>query len=190
MINRVCFTKVFGLAAATILLSASSVQAGFHLWTLREVYTDNSGSLQFIEMFDPTFGGQQFVSGFTISVTDVGNTQTHNFTFPGNAPGDSFNHALLLGTAGLQAAGGPTPDFIIPNNFLFGAGGSISFFNASGPYTALPTDGVNSRTWGGGNAPNSPQNYAGQVGFITVPEPASAILLLSGGILFAFARRK
>jgi hypothetical protein len=97
---------------------------------------------------------------------------------------------MLLGTAGLQAAGGPVPDYIIPNNFLFAAGGSISFFNASGPYTALPTDGVNSRTWGNGNALNSPQNYAGQIGFVNIPEPAFVSLLAGGMLLALFRRRK
>ncbi len=39
--------------------------------------------------------------------------------------------------------GGITPDYIIPSNFLFLSGGTISFAGISTmPYTALPTDGV------------------------------------------------
>ncbi len=182
--------KALALIAGSTLLCAAPVQAAFHLWTIREVYTDSSGSLQFIELFDPSFGGQQFVGGQTFNLSNAGGTITHSFTFPSNLPGDTFNHAMLLGTAGLQAAGGPVPDFIIPNNFIFSAGGSISYYNASGTYTALPTDGVNSRTWGDGNASNTPQNYAGQVGFVTVPEPAFAGLLLSGGMLLSVLRRR
>src|SRR5882762_7539822 len=141
---RALFSKLFApVLTLAILITTAPVQAAFHLWSLREVYTDSSGSLQFIELVD-NFGGEQFVGGQQIQVSNLGGTITHSFTFPSNLPSESLNHAFLLGTAGLQAAGGPAPDFIVPANFLFAAGGSISFFNASGSYTALPTDGVNS----------------------------------------------
>src|SRR5829696_8128297 len=137
-------TKVLSLAAALVtLVIATPAQAGFHLWSLTEVYSDSSGSLQFIEMFD-SFGGQPFTSGQQIQVTD--GVTTHSFTVPSDLVGSTFGRALLFGTAGIQAAGAPAPDFIIPNNFLFTGGGTINFFGlGSGPYTALPTDGSLSR---------------------------------------------
>src|SRR5437667_8466737 len=95
--SRSFLKNVFLVAIAIVTLASTPVQAGFHLWTIREVYTDSSGSLQFLELFDPSFGGQQFVGGFTLTVTDAGNTTTHSFTFPSNLPGDTFNHAMLLG---------------------------------------------------------------------------------------------
>jgi hypothetical protein len=156
--------------------STLSTRAAFHLWSVSELYSDASGSLQFIELVD-TFGGEQFVAGQTLQV--IGST-THSFIFGSNLPGDSGGHTMLLGTAGLHAAGGPTPDYIIPNGFLFTAGGSLSFFNASGAYTALPTDGVHSYLWSGGTGVNSPKNFAGQTGTVTVPEPAFAALLICG----------
>ena len=70
------------------------------------------------------------------------NGTTNTFTIPSNLPSDSKNHTCLFGTTGLQAAGGPTPDYTIPNGFLFTSGGTISFFGQNGGvYTALPTDG-------------------------------------------------
>lgn len=181
---------LIGVAA---LMLTPPAQAGFHLWSIREVYTDVSGSLQFIELVD-SFGGQTFVGGQSISVANVGNTITHTFTIPGGSlSGSTLNHALLFGTAGLQAAGGPAPDYIIPNNFLFQAGGTLSYFaQGGGPYSALPTDGVLSRTWvGGGSAVNSPQNFAGQIGLVTVPEPAALSLLgLGFGLLLGVARKQ
>jgi hypothetical protein len=99
---------------------------------------------------------------------------------------------LLFGTSSLQAAGSPAPDYIIQNNFLFTPGGTISFFGAnSGPYSALPTDGNLSRTWvGGGNAANSPANFAGQSGHVSAPEPAFGLMAAAGALGMAFIRRK
>lgn len=168
----------------------SPAQAAFHLWNIREIYTDASGSLQFIELFCPA-SGQTFLDGQQIRVSSGGTT--HTFSLSGNLNTDSLNHALLFATAGAQGAGAPAPNFTLPNGFLFAGGGTISFFGANGgTYTALPTDGTLSRTWGDGNAVNSPQNFAGQVGVVAVPEPAVwALAALGGfGLLVVLRRRR
>jgi len=173
----------------TAVMITSPAQAAFHLWNIREIYSDASGSLQFIEFFTSS-GSQQFTGGQQVRVSSGALNMT--FTLPSNLPGDTANHAFLMGTAGLQAAGGPTPDYIMPNNFLFTGGGTITFFGVNGgPYTALPTDGSLSRTWNGGNAPNTPQNFAGQIGMVAVPEPGILALLGLGGLgLCCFLRRR
>src|SRR4051812_17513507 len=170
------------------LVAVTPARAAFHLWGLNEIYTNNSGTLQFIELTDP-FGSQNFVAGTQIIVQDATATTTHTFPLPNiTLPGSTLNHSLLFGTAGLQAAGGPAPDFIIPSGFLFAAGGTINFFGLnSGPYTALPTDGFLSRIWGGGNALNSPTNYNGQTG--SVPEPGVLALLGCAGLALWRRRR-
>jgi hypothetical protein len=179
-------TALFATAIIT-----SPARAAFHLWALHEIYSNSSGTLQFIEMtdslpFDAT-GGQNSVNGFQVFSSNVGNTQTNTFTIPGNPlPGNTLNHMLLFGTAGIQAAGGPAPDYIIPDNFLFTSGGSISFFGAnSGAFGAMPTDGHLSVNWSDGTtALNSPTNYSGQSGTVNpVPEPSSLILVsLAAGV--------
>jgi serralysin len=178
------------IAFALALFAPTPARAAFHLWKIDEVYTNSTGSLQFIELTDP-FGGSNFVNGQSIQVSNVGNTLTNIFTIPGSSlPGSTLNHTLLLGTAGVHAAGGPTPDYIIPNDFLFTGGGTISFFGTnSGPYTALPTDGLLSRDFTTGtNATNSPENFTGLIGTIS-PEPASLTLMLAiGG--FGLLRRR
>jgi hypothetical protein len=180
------------LCAATMI--PSPARAAFHLWSIQEVYTNSSGSLQFIELVDnDQFGGfQNFVNGQQINVSNAANTLTNTFTIPGSSlPGNTLDHMLLFGTAGIQAAGAPAPDYIIPDNFLFSGGGSISFFGAnSGPYSALPTNGILSRTWNGGDAINSPTNYAGQTGTIVpVPEPSTMILTpLAAGLVGLYHR--
>ena len=183
-------TRAAAVGVATAMM-ATPAPAAFHLWNIREVYSDASGNLQFIEFFTTDFS-QQFVGGQQIVVRNIGNTQTHTFTLPSNLPGETANHAFLIGTAGIQAAGAPQPNFVVPNNFLFSAGGSILFFGANGgSYTALPTDGVQSRVWGDGNAVNSPQNFAGQVGLVVVPEPSTwALFGVSALGLCWFVRRR
>src|SRR5258706_3666494 len=185
--TRLYRLAILGCAAA---ITAAPAQAAYHLWNIREAYSDASGALQFIEFVDSNpFGGQQFVGGQVINVLNSGGTQSHTFTVPSNLPGDSKNHAFLIGTAGIHAAGGPTPDFMIPNGFLFTSGTFNYFAQGSGAYT-LPTDGVNSRTWAGGIAPNSPQNFAGQTGFVVVPEPATFALLGIGAVGFWMLSRR
>jgi hypothetical protein len=176
------------LTALAAIIALPS-QAAFHLWQIRELYSNSSGDLQYIEMFCPA-SGQTFVNGQQISVSS--GVSSHLFTLNHGFSGDSLNHALLFGTAGIQAAGAPAPDYVLPNGFLFTPDGSISFFGANGgPYSSVPTDGVLSRTWGDGNSQNSPQNFAGQVGFIAVPEPAAWGLLGMGtlGCWFLLRRR-
>ncbi len=177
-------------AFVAAMMFARPAEAAFHLWNIQELYTNSSGSLQFIEMFTNDFS-QEFTAGQSITVSNVGGSQIHTFTFPSNTPAPTNNHALLLATAGIQAAGGPAPDFIIPNNFLFPGGGTISFFGAnSGSYAALPTDGTFSRNFDfGTNSVNSPRNYLGATGLVTVPEPAT--LTLMGGLgLVGFLMRR
>jgi hypothetical protein len=188
------------LVSATVFCAATMVpspaRAAFHLWSIQEIYSNSSGSLQFIELVDspPTdpFGFQNAVNGMQINVSNAANTQTNTFTIPGNPlSGNTLDHMLLFGTAGIQAAGAPAPDYIIPNNFLFTGGGTVSFFGAnSGPYSALPTDGILSRTWNGGDAVNSPTNYAGQTGTIVpVPEPSTMLLTpLAAGLVGLYHR--
>ena len=169
----------------------SSAQAAFHLWTIRELFTNLDGSQQFIELFCP-FAGQTVIGGQQISVTDQSNTITHTFTIPSSLASDTTNHAYLIATSGFAAApGAVTPNATIPSGFLFPAGGTISFFGSNGgPYTALPTDGVLSRVFPGTtNQVNSPQNFAGQTGQV-VPEPATWALLGLGGIGCCFLMRR
>jgi hypothetical protein len=166
-------------AFLTLTTATSSTKAAFHLWQIDQIYTNSTGTLQFIELHAPT-SGQNFVPGQQIQVTN--GTQTNTFTIPSGSsdlPGDTNGHELLFATAGVQAAGGPVPDYVIPNNFLLAAGGTINFFGQnSGSYSALPTDGTLSRVWNGGNEVNSPTNYAGQSGIVVaaVPEPATLLL--------------
>src|ERR1700730_15559707 len=75
-------TRVLMLAAAVLCAATmipSPARAAFDLWSSQEIYTNSSGSLQFIELTDSrptdTTGFQNFVNGQTINVSNVGATQ-------------------------------------------------------------------------------------------------------------------
>src|SRR5258706_1607080 len=142
--TRLYRLAILGCAAA---ITAAPAQAAYHLWNIREAYSDASGALQFIEFFDSNpFGGQQFVGGQVINVLNSGGTQSHTFTVPSNLPGDSKNHAFLIGTAGFSSAGGPAPHFFIPHGFLFSRR-TFNYFRPGHGADTFAAGGGKSRKW-------------------------------------------
>jgi uncharacterized repeat protein (TIGR01451 family) len=95
------------------------------------------------------------------------------FSFLSNSGTPTMGRSLLLATSGFAGLpGGITPDFIIPNNFLFTGGGLVDFAGVDAlDYTAgeLPLDGVNSLSGSNTTSTNSPTNFAGQTGSVTGP---------------------
>ena len=89
------------------LLWASSAQASFHLYDIREIYSNGDGSIQFVELFTAN-NGQQFLDGHTVVASQSASTNT--FTFVGSGPSPTGNRPLLLATSGFAAACGITPD--------------------------------------------------------------------------------
>jgi len=172
-------------AVVAASLAVTPAQGAFHLWSIREVYTDASGANQFIELFNGSGFDQPAVGGHQISISD--GVTTHTYTVPGNV-NNTIGQALLFGTASITNFGSPKPDFVISNNFILPNGATLTFFGlGSGPYTALPTDGVNSRTWNGGNATNSPQNLLGQVGTISILNSPPSVSITNPPVNSLFA---
>jgi hypothetical protein len=132
------------------------VHAAFHLWQVKEVFSNADGSVQFIEMFD-SFAGETAMAGKTLSANSDGNIKT--FTFPSilttNTPG-----SMLIATTGFGSLpGGVTPDFTfsqsstpITGSFFNPNATSLSFtFSGNGDSVAftgatLPKDGIHSLT--------------------------------------------
>jgi hypothetical protein len=179
-VNGRCITACF-VTFLFIASANSTAKAAFHLWQIQEVFTNASGTVQFIEMHD-NFSGETLTGGFTVTANSDGNIKTltlTNLSHP--TPG-----SLLLATSGFGSlAGGVTPDFTLPSTSFFnpnatnisisfsGSGDAISFAGAS-----LPKNGVNSLTdvnlYGAPNlvsGTNSPMNLLGNSGSVNVPAP-------------------
>jgi serralysin len=178
--------------AASGLFFVPSARASFHLWGINEVYSDATGTVQFVEMFTDD-GGELFTGGTTFTSTTKSLTLDHSF-------GDTTaqRHFLMATPAYAALPGVPAPDFVFPsNNFFAITGDTLTYQFASGnifgdgqpaslTFTGaqLPKDGIRSLRFNlTQNTSNSPTNFAGQTG--TVPEPgiASVLALLLGSIL-------
>ncbi len=157
------------LTALLILFSCNSI-ANFHIWDISEIYTNEDGSVQFIELFCPA-NGQEVLNNHQIAATSDGNTVT--FTFPSNSGTPTLNKRLLIATSNFAVLpGAVTPDFILPDNFInpnasaftvnFGLGQDIMTFSGD----QLPNDGVTSIDRNLVQATNSPTNFPGETGSI------------------------
>jgi hypothetical protein len=167
---------------AVVLLSLSGyAHANFHSWRIDQIYSNQDGTIQYVVVV-ALASGQQFISGHAITVSQ-GSTK-HAMTFTKNLPSDTGMmtgcgyygcsgtslKSMLLATQGFANLGIVTPDFIIPDGFLFTTGGgSIDWgggydtFN----YTSIPMDGTKALFRAGNTAFNAPQNFNGDMGDVS-----------------------
>ncbi len=159
------------ILALGALLAAMPASALFHLWQIAELYSNADGSVQFIE-FTALAPSQQFLAGHTLVSSANGVNKT--YTFQTNLPGDTAGKTFLVGTEGYAALNGVTPDYVVPDGFLSTGGGVLSFAEASDlwVYPALPVNGTSSLARSGAQVLNSPKNFAGQTGTVTLPAAA------------------
>lgn len=189
-------TLATGLAA---LLAAGPATASFHLWRLNEVFSNEDGSIQYIEFYS-TSDFQELVGQHDVETRDGAGTVLSTFEIPSNLPPGmgTFDSYMLLATQGFaDSPGGVAPDFVIPSGFMDPARVTeiqIMAGGVLGLVLAFPVDGENSFNRGEdggatGVAPGTPTNFMGETG--TVPEPGTALLQLASGLaLAALARRR
>lgn len=143
----------------------------FHLYRISEIYSNASGTIQFVELSVGNANGESFWSGRQLSTTSGGVTRT--FTFASDLPSTATaNTTVLVATAGFAAAAGVTPDFIVPDGFLFTGGGSLNFANVDFvSYPALPSGGTQSVDRLGSAQTATPRNFAGATGSLPPAGP-------------------
>jgi hypothetical protein len=129
------------VGAVVLLCSSAPAVSGVHLWRITEIFSNATGTIQFIEMTTccGSAGGEIFLSGQRLS------SNSQAFTFPGNLDMTTANKHVLLATAGYAALpGAPVPDYTIPANFFSTTSDTLAFSvydTLIFPAGALPTDG-------------------------------------------------
>ena len=168
-----------GLASSTLLhlglvlfglMAAGSANASFHLWRMTELFSNASGTVQYLELAT-AYSGEQFLFDHTLT------TDLQVFRFPNGLPGDSANKTFLVGTEGFAALNLVTPDYVVPNGFFRLDGGTVEFAGVDvWNYPPLPVDGRRSLDRATNNpAIASPVNFEGKTATIdlnpAVPPP-------------------
>jgi hypothetical protein len=173
-------------AMVVLLVISGGAQATFHLWRITQLYSNADGTVQFIELLSLA-SGQQFLAGHTLKSSQGGVTRTYNFTT--NLPGETADmsdggyygmmgmttyKSIVIGTQGFAALGVVTPDYVVPNGFLFTANGTVNWGEGADTfsYAALPTDGRMALMRGGSTAVNSPVNFNGEMGTVVLADAA------------------
>lgn len=150
------------------LLAAEGAFAKAHLWRFTELFSNASGSVQFIEMFvfDPAGTEEIRFQGFVLSSNE------NEYVFPNNLPPENtFNRWVLIATQEFaELPGAPAPDFIIPASFFDPSGDEIRYRDTVDIFTipsgAMPTDGLHSLRTDLSTPVNSPTNFAGTEGSV------------------------
>ena len=179
--------------AVAVSLVAPSVWAGAHTWQVWEVFSNASGTIQFVELREAAgTPGETGIGGHQI----LANPSATSYTIVNSVASPTSNKSWLLATPGFAALpGAPTPNEIKASGFLFQlTDTSVAYtpFNTA-TWTAglLPTDGIRSlQRPGPGQAlavtlANSPTNYAGQTGSVNAAPPIPGVPGLTVGKLAA-----
>ncbi len=180
---------VFGLITAS-----NTASAGSHSWRVNEVFSNADGTVQFVELKECCGAGSEFGLTAHPLISHGAGTQ---FNFPANLTSNTANKHLLLATSAFAALpGAPTPDYIIPANFILVANpGLIEYdfwdLTMTIPAGMLPTDGVTSVIDAAGSpgfttGTNSPTNFAGATGTVDAgggtPAPSVGFMLSTNSV--------
>jgi len=164
MIRLLC-----GLLLCLVLTNSAS--ASFHEWIIEEIFSSANGSVQYIEL-RTNINGQNFMTGHHLTTAANQNT----FTFLSDLPSvNTAGHSFLMGTAAFAALPvAVTPDYEIPSNFFSIDGDTIRLVDAPLEFTfadaQLPLDGRTALKFDFTTAINSPTNFAGEQGSVTVSD--------------------
>ena len=171
-----------------LLATTAPAAADFNGWEINEIYSSADGSVQFIELFNPSDLDNLLASSPNGPATI--SSSVSNYIFEVDLPDPmTANLFFLVGTVGYTAAPGAiTPDYTVGDNFFSLNGDTINYADVDDLRFAmgeLPIDGLLSIDPGLTASPNSPTNFAGEIGQVLLPEPGEP--LLHGTILGVLA---
>lgn len=187
MCGSTMFRVIGACVALVVLAAATPARAISPLMRIEQIYSNASGTVQFIEVID--FGsndcdsGEQRWRGQRLVSSGPGPQRIH--VFPNDLPTcQTSGRSILIATEGFAALGIVTPDFLIPDDFVQRPAGTLALPNGSGQsYTNLPTDGVLSLNSVGGTMQNRATNLAGASASVV---PASFVELNQQGLTGAW----
>lgn len=201
--RRIVLRVLTWAVLSAALIAGGPASAKNHLWRFTELYSNANGTIQFIEMQECCGSNveTQMASADLVS-------NAHVYQFPNNLVGPTAHTWILIATAGFAALpGAPTPDFIIPDGFFDPAGDTLRYRFGTDIVTIdsgeLPTDGVHSLERVGFSGSefvvgvNSPINFAGETGSVSIPAVSTGMPLvvlvglgvsLTASALFALRR--
>ena len=166
----------------------ATANASFHLWHITQLYSNADTTVQFIKL-TAYASGEQFISGHTI--TSSQGAAVHSYTFPTDLPGNTATtsggyyggstttfKSFLIGTQGFAALGIVTPDYVVPNGFLFTTNGRANYAEGADilSYASLPIDGRNALNRDGTTGVNAAKNFADASGSISLAAPSAVSL--------------
>jgi hypothetical protein len=163
------FRLLCGLLLCLALTRSAS--AVFHEWNIEEIFSSANGSVQYIEL-RTNVDSQNFMDDHEL----VSEANANTYIFDGNLPStNTAGRSLLLGTLAFAALpGAVAPDYVIPSNFFSIDGDTIRLVDAPLTFTfadaQLPLDGRTALKFDLTTAINSPTNFAGAEGSITVTD--------------------
>jgi hypothetical protein len=176
-------------AVALVVASPSPAHATHHLWKITQLFSNASGSIQFIQLGGVAEDNENNLSAATLT---SGSNPIYNFMTNLSSTATTGKSVLLATSNFASLPGAVVPDYIIPANFIATGGGSLNYSGFdSWTYGALPTDGVNALHKSGTTittSPNTLVNFAGQTGAVNlataVPAlPTAAIAAFTGVLL-------
>lgn len=150
--------------------------ADFHLWSISEVFSDSTGTVQYIELHSSS-GGQTQLAGHQLMTFDK-NGQLHaSYVFNANLSGDTANRNLLIATTGFTNLTGLSADYLIPDGFVVARGGAVDFADGTDVVdygeNEFPQNGIQSLGENGLPTTASPTNFNSLSATMNVPMSAS-----------------
>jgi len=170
-------SRLHGLFASALAVAAAligpSAYATYHTFQIQEIFSNADGTIQYVVLHEALgMNGQNMLTGHTFTASQGMAQQIYAFMqdLPGGEcgyyscnPSPTAHSRVLIATQGFAALNIVTPDYIIPNNFIPLANGTVNYAQVDQvSYNSLPTDGVSAIDRNGNVIPNLATNFLGQ----------------------------
>jgi len=170
-LNRKIRIWLTGCTAILLALGVSIAHANFHLFKIRQIYSNADGTVQFV-VLSSIFDGESLWSGHYIQSVTLDQKTLNRYTFLNDLPDSgTAGKSVLVATQGFANLGLITPDIVVPNNFVVLGEGTVDFAGVDNivyAAGAIPTDGVKALFRDGSTKQNVATNFAGATASVSL----------------------